>query len=223
MSSAPRESGAVITEANENRPEPRVAVDQYASTDSAVDGERSCQSSETFDFAAAYEHHSLNLSTSLRRMFGDGPPEPSDVTQQAFQKLMERQANEPVHDVKAFLWRTAKNIVISEKRRQTVQRRYEPDVETKFFSGGGVILDPQRVLIAKEQLYKINEVLRHMPAKRRRAFLLNRVEGLNVAEVGRRLGLSRSGALKHILKALAQLDELLTVESITNERDLCDK
>lgn len=159
--------------------------------------------------AAIYEQYASDLSLSLRRMFGNGPPDPDDVMQQAFQKLIERDREEQVHNYKAFLWRTAKNIVISEKRSQTVRRRYEPDVETKFFAGGGVILDPQRVLIAKDQLQHINEALREMPAKRRRAFMLNRIEGLNVSEVGRRLGLSRSGAHKHILKALAQLDEVI--------------
>lgn len=159
--------------------------------------------------AAIYKQYALDISLSLRRMFGDGPPDPDDVTQQAFHKLIERDRDEEVRNYKAFLWRTAKNIVISEKRSHAVCRRYEPDVETQFFSGGGVILDPQRVLIAKDQLQQLNEVLREMPAKRRRAFMLNRVEGLNVSEVGRRLGLSRSGAHKHILKALAQLDGLI--------------
>ncbi|MEM8983004.1 MAG: sigma-70 family RNA polymerase sigma factor [Pseudomonadota bacterium] len=221
MSSIRREDTAGSPETTYD--EAPIIDERVASQNSAVGDEQTSNGGQTLDFAVLYRQYSVNLSTSLRRMFGDGPPDPSDVTQQAFQKLMERDGDEPVRDVKAFLWRTAKNIVISDKRRQSVQNRYEPDVEAKFFAGGGVILDPQRVLIAKDQLQRINEVLRKMPPKRRRAFILNRVEGLNVAEVGRRLGLSRSGAHKHIVKAFAQLDELLEPEPSENEREQCDK
>ena len=37
-----------------------------------------------------YRDHWVALVGSLRRTFGDGPPDPDDIAQQAFQKLIER-------------------------------------------------------------------------------------------------------------------------------------
>lgn len=42
------------------------------------------------DIDALYRAHAGDLVAWLRKMFGDGPPEPEDMAQQAFLKLMER-------------------------------------------------------------------------------------------------------------------------------------
>ncbi|MEM7098400.1 MAG: sigma-70 family RNA polymerase sigma factor [Pseudomonadota bacterium] len=160
--------------------------------------------------ADLYANHAPVVSASIRRRFGDGPPDPDDITQLAFQKLLERNRPDEILNPQAFLLSTAKNLVLTEKRNQGVRTRYEPDVEEKFFTDRGDSLDPQRVVIAKEQLRLINQALDQMPRKRRRAFLLHRVEGLTVSEVGRRLDISRSAAQKHLVKAFAQIDTLLT-------------
>ncbi|MEM8862595.1 MAG: sigma factor-like helix-turn-helix DNA-binding protein [Chloroflexota bacterium] len=47
----------------------------------------------------------------------------------------------------------------------------------------------------------MNQALGDMPAKRRRAFVLHKVDGLSVSEVARRLKIARSPAQKHINKA----------------------
>ena len=156
-----------------------------------------------------YADYAPRLTRMLKQVFGEGPPDPHDITQLAFQKLLERNKQEQIRNHEAFLWQTARNLVLSHKRSEGVQARYEIDVEERFFSGGGAILDPQRVLLAREQLRHINFVLHKMPLKRRRAFILHRIEGLNVSEVARRLNLSRSGAQKHLSKAFAQLDHQL--------------
>ncbi|MEM1145652.1 MAG: sigma-70 family RNA polymerase sigma factor, partial [Pseudomonadota bacterium] len=142
-------------------------------------------SADSTSIAHLYTQYASNLTISLRRLFGDGPPDPDDITQMAFQKLLERDGAEDIRDPRAFLWRTAKNLVLTEKRRDVIRTKYEPDIEAKFFGGGGAILDPQRVLLAEDQLRLVNEVLHLMPEKRRRAFMLHRIEGLRVSDVAR--------------------------------------
>ncbi|MEM1088263.1 MAG: sigma-70 region 4 domain-containing protein, partial [Pseudomonadota bacterium] len=44
-------------------------------------------------------------------------------------------------------------------------------------------------------------VIDKMPENRRLAFLLHRVEGLNFSAVGRRLGMSSNGVVKHVTRA----------------------
>lgn len=156
-----------------------------------------------------YHSHAVQLAASVRKTYGDGPPDPEDVTQQAFQQLMERGDLETIDNLKAFLWRTARNIVLGVKRSQNVRSRYDFEVEQLYFPLKGDESTPERIIVAREQLRAINEVLRRMPSKRRRAVILHRVEGLSVAEVGRVLGISRQNAAKHLAKGVADLNVVL--------------
>lgn len=157
------------------------------------------------DIEALYSDYAGQLSASLRKAYGDGPPEPEDVSQQAFQKLMERGDLGSIDNLKAFLWRTAHNIVLLAKRSEGIRLRHEFEVEQIYFPLKNDGATPERILAAKDQLNTINEILRAMPVKRRRVVVLHRVEGLSMAEVGRRLGISRQSAAKHLTKAIADL------------------
>ncbi|MEM1173735.1 MAG: sigma-70 family RNA polymerase sigma factor [Pseudomonadota bacterium] len=159
---------------------------------------------------ALYRRQARIVAASIRRLFGNGPPDPDDVTQLAFQKLLEHAQPERIRNAEAFLWRTARNIVLNEKRSAGVAARHEADVADQFFAARGDNIDLQRVVLAKEELMLINTALRRMPAKRRRAFVLHRIDGLSVSDVGRQLGVSRSAAQKHIAKATALIDTLLS-------------
>lgn len=145
------------------------------------------------------------LVAFLRSRFGAGPPDPEDVAQQAFGKLMERDGLGDIENPRAFLWRTACNIAISEKRSLTRADRREADTATLLSLDDGYLLTPERVLEAKEQVAIASEVLRKMPVQRRRAFILTRIEGLSHRETALRLGVSRPAVSKHVAKATADL------------------
>ena len=138
--------------------------------------------------------------------------DPDDVAQQAFQKLIERGNIETISNLRAFVWRTARNIVLSTKRSATTRARYDYEVEQIYFPLKGDESTPERIILVREQLDTINEALRKMPEKRRRAIVLHRIEGLSVAEVGRRLGMSRQNAAKHLSKGMADLSVALLNE-----------
>ena len=162
------------------------------------------------DITALYRDHSRELIASLRKAFGAGPPDPEDVAQQAFQKLIEREDRSDIRDLKAFLWRTARNTFLKAVSKAGVRSRHDFEVEQLFFPARGDDSTPERILEVKEELQAINEVLRQMPQKRRHAFLLHKVEGLSVAAVARQLGISRTPAQKHITRAAHQIEVHLT-------------
>lgn len=165
---------------------------------------------ETRDpIADLYASHGEKVTALLRKHFGDGPPHPEDVTQAAFQKLLERSDLSDVRDLGGFLWQIARNLVLKEKRSMQVRTRYDYELENIYFPQRGDVLPPERVLTAREELKRINQALRAMPEKRRRAFVLHRIDGLNVSAVARRLKLSRSAANKHIVRAVEDIDRYL--------------
>ncbi|MEL7128809.1 MAG: sigma-70 family RNA polymerase sigma factor [Pseudomonadota bacterium] len=159
--------------------------------------------------ADLYMEYAETLTSALRTVYGDGPPAPEDIAQQSFYKLIERGNLDTIGNLKAFVWRTARNLVLAAKRSSKVRSSYDYEVEQIYFPLKGDISTPESIIEAKEQLRAVNELLLKMPEKRRRALMLHRVEGLSIAAVGRRLGISRSTAAQHVVRAAADLDLML--------------
>ncbi|MEM1088296.1 MAG: sigma-70 family RNA polymerase sigma factor [Pseudomonadota bacterium] len=153
-----------------------------------------------------YKARADKITRTLRAMFGDGPPDPEDVTQQAFEKLLARGDCSDIKDPQAFLWRTARNLCLKGRRHEDVRSKYDFEIEQLFFAQQGAETAPERVLRAREELALINEALRRMPELRRQAFVLSRIEGLTVTQVAQRLNISRSPATRHIQRACRDIE-----------------
>ncbi|MEM0909610.1 MAG: sigma-70 family RNA polymerase sigma factor [Pseudomonadota bacterium] len=174
--------------------------------ESNISDNKDISSTKLVDF---YRGYFGELAKTLRSMFGDGPPDPDDVAQEAFHRLMQRGDYASIKNLKAFVWRTARNILVTEKRHVAMRSRHDYEIEQFFFTIAGYDSSSEKVIEAREQLKLINDAIMKMPAMRRRAFVLNRIESLSVAEVGRQLGISRPGASKHIARATADIEAAL--------------
>lgn len=150
-----------------------------------------------------------DLSGYLRKVYGDGPPDPDDIAQQAFEKLAAYPDIERVRNLKAFLWRTARNLLISCKRSADVRSKYDYEIEHLFFAAKGSDESPEHVLEVRQQLRIIQKTLAEMPTKRRDAFLMHRVEGLTLTDTGKRLGVTRHAVVKHIARASVEIEAAL--------------
>ena len=192
---------------NNPRPDDRSlytnSADAAPSTEIEVDVTKTEMQSK---IATLYGEYADQLTATLRKFYGDGPPDPEDVAHQAFQRVLERGDIGSILNLRAFVWRTARNLVLAAKRSTGVRIRYDYEVEQIYFPLKGDESTPESIIEAKEQLERVNDLLLRMPQKRRRALMLHRVDGLNIAEVGRRLGISRSTAAQHIARAAADLD-----------------
>lgn len=174
-----------------------------------VSGSENVTESEGRRIREFYRDYIGELARTLRRMFGDGPPDPDDIAQDAFQKLIERGDLGSIKNLRAFVWRTARNLLTNAKNRNSMRSRYDYEIEQFYFALNGYGSSTETVIEAKEQIALINDILMTMPKMRRRAFVLNRVEGLSIADVCRRLGMSRPAASKHIIRAMADLESAL--------------
>ena len=162
------------------------------------------------DIASLYQEHAARLTAGLRKVFGEGPPAPEDVCQQAFCNLIERRGRADIRNPRAFLWRTACNIVFGARRAREVRARYDFEIEQLYFPPSDEKADPERILAVRAQLEAVKGILRDMPDKRRRALILHHIEGLSMTDVGRRLGISRQNAARHVSRAITDLNILLT-------------
>lgn len=197
-------------------PKPKINLgDREAASETSP---RLPEKSDHDEVSDLYATYARPLAASIRKAFGQGPPDPEDVAQQAFEKLIEHDDRASIRNPEGYLWRIARNLVLGEKRAQEVRTRHDYLVEQLFFPSQGDSSDPQRISLAGEQLNTINEALRKMPDRRRRAVILHRIDGLSVAEVGRRLGISRQNAALHVSRGIADINVALMEDAEPRSR-----
>jgi RNA polymerase sigma-70 factor (ECF subfamily) len=123
-----------------------------------------------------------------------------DVVHDAYVRVLERSSDEPIEQPRAFLYRTALNLVIDGHRRNTL-RQIEPlealDADERFYSPS-----PQATLAQGQRLEMVQRALNELPTVCRDCFLLRKLEGLSHLEIAERLGVSRSVVEKHIVNAM---------------------
>ena len=159
-----------------------------------------------------YEDYADQLVANIRRRFGNGPPDPEDIAHEAFRRVCEYPDWSNIRNIRGFLWRIASNLVMTAKTSEAIRSKYERDIEQVFFPEDGDLSTPETVIIARDQLDAINDLLAGMPERRRWALILHRLEGLTQQQVARRLGISRSAVAKHLNRAEKEVSELFLEE-----------
>ena len=166
-----------------------------------------------------YRRYCRELIAFVRAKVGAGPPEPEDVTQQAFLQYAALDEPDRIRNPRAFLYRTATNIVVNHRRRDVVIRRHvQSEMRDYEIFGERDGLNPEIVLLNKEQFAAVAVAVRKMPRRRRRFLLLHRIEGLTYAEIARRAGLSGAVVRKQVALAVRECASALPADPIAEEK-----
>lgn len=167
---------------------------------------------EQCEFARIYNRLFVKIKEGIRSTYGSGPPDPEDVAQAAFEKLGSRMRVADIRDPEGYVWIAARNILLSEKRAESVRRNNSEEVIRRLFPDTFVALDPERISAATEQLAQVVDTLAKMPERRREIFLLTRVHGLTLKEAGGHFGISKAAAIRHVALATQTLTKALETD-----------
>ncbi|MFV3129028.1 sigma-70 family RNA polymerase sigma factor [Niveispirillum sp. KHB5.9] len=152
------------------------------------------------DFDAFYRDHANWLAVWLRRHARCGH-RAADLAQDTFCRLLERPDLSMPDNPRRYLATVARRLLIDDSRRQASERA--------FLEAYCLLLDgeeapsPERVAMAVAELAALARLLEELPPKPRRAFLLNRLDGLSYAEISAELGVSVSMVKQYLARALA--------------------
>jgi RNA polymerase sigma-70 factor (ECF subfamily) len=153
------------------------------------------------------------LATPLVRYLAKKVPndeDANDLAQEAFLRMHKFQQSKDLENARAFLYRTANNLVIDQLRRARVHDRYmssemlpehSDEDEDKFAPSA------ERTVSAEEELDRIYEIVDRMPVKVRRAFLLHRGKDMSYSEIATEMNVSTSMVEKYIIQALKLIRE----------------
>lgn len=163
--------------------------------------------SDTFE--KLYDSLWSDLCGYIQAKFGAGPPEPADVAQTAFTRFAALDEPAQVKNPKAFLFATARNIVIDHYRRETRFDAYVSDVLHRSAEISLEAITPERVSLAKERFRILNDTVKQLPHKQQVVLSLNRFHGLSYSEISRKTGWSMSDISRQVTSAIQALSKAL--------------
>ena len=156
-----------------------------------------------------YRDHWRNLCTRLRRVFGTGPPEPEDLAQTAFTKLLEYADATALDDPASFLFRIAINVG-RDRRRHIV--RATAIIEEQLAPQGLEQVDritPSNVYETRECLAVTERAMATLTAKQREVLIRSRLRGETFEEIRDACGWSKADISRTLQAALGVLQSAM--------------
>ena len=165
-----------------------------------------------------YRRHAADIRATLLKTFGAGPPEPDDVVHEAFAKYASLDDPARVNNPRAFLYTTARNIVLDHKRRQ---KRVEAYVAQALHEAAALKLEgitSERVIIEKERFKIMVGAMKKLPRKQRVVLTMNRLHGKSYAEISRLTGWSAGDISRQMNAGLEAISEALDGKAKPSKR-----
>jgi len=136
--------------------------------------------------------------------------EAEDLTQETFVRLIGSHSFEMADEAQAFVFRVASNLLRDRGRSQNRMRRFatvplDAPAGEKFEPRLVEDINPERVLIAKENLGEVLACLDELGERTKNIFILFRLEGMKQKEIAAYYGIGLSTVEKHVMAAALRL------------------
>jgi RNA polymerase sigma-70 factor (ECF subfamily) len=145
------------------------------------------------------EHYYRELVSFLCARLGNRQAA-EDVAHDAYLRVLERTDSGQIEHPRAFLYRTALNLVVDRHRRHQVRQAESLDAleaDGRFLSA-----ELQQDMQLDQRLAMMQKALDELSKVCRDCFLLRKLDGLSHQQIAERLGISRSLVEKHIVNAM---------------------
>lgn len=174
----------------------------YQGVDDPVHGRNLCLS-------RAYRVLFRPLCGLIKHAFGQGPPEPEEVAQIAFEKLIHYRQRDQIRDLKAWLFIAARHVIIDYNRRQKLSQNYA--TEHVAFKSVHLIeqITPDSILEHRDEFQIVVAAMARLPEHQQAMIMMNRIEGFSYRAISRKTGWSIGYISGQLNDAMAQLTKAL--------------
>jgi len=131
----------------------------------------------------------------------------TDLAQDVFMKLWEKNDRFDASQVKGLLYKMAGDMFVSKIRRKAVEEKYQQGLVLRFSDQ-----TPQDDMEYKELKNRYEKALSLLGENQRVVFLMSRMEGLKYREIADRLDVSQKAVEKRMNQALAFLKQELMMK-----------
>lgn len=125
----------------------------------------------------------------------------ADIVQEAYARVLGvQQAGQPIHEPRALLYRTARNVLIDQQRHNALRETEDP--QTLDAMPAPAAQQPEEAYAAQQRVGRLVAAIEALPPRCREAFVLHKLDGLSHAEVAARMGISRNMVERHVMLAV---------------------
>jgi RNA polymerase sigma-70 factor (ECF subfamily) len=139
------------------------------------------------------------LLAAARKLVDDADAA-GDLVQEAFVRVLASEGWARIEAPRPYMLRMMRNLAIERLRRARVAR-FDQLSQLEGFEIPDEAPDAYRVLVGRQQMAALNAVLKRLPERCRRVFVMRRIEDHSPGEIARRLGVSVSTLEKRLARA----------------------
>jgi RNA polymerase sigma-70 factor (ECF subfamily) len=141
----------------------------------------------------------------------------TDFRQDVYVRVYQAAQKQIPDHPRQFLFTTARNLLIDRVRHeQVIPIEAAADLEALEIAVDTPA--PDRTLMARDELRRVQAALDRLPAREREAILLGRVEGLSRREIALRMGIAESAVAQYLSRGIRGLVNTLCNEPPTVRR-----
>jgi RNA polymerase sigma factor (sigma-70 family) len=172
------------------------------------------------DVGKLFREHNQTLVRFLNARLGS-EQEAKEIAQEAYVKLLQLERRGAISFMRAYLFRIAANLAIDRLRQRKSQGPHE-DIEL-FEELEDDDEQPERTVIATEQIEHIVRYMEELPERCAEAFVLHRFHGLRPTEVAAAMKISDRRVRSHLVRALMycklRMDGVAMYEALSRTRE----
>ena len=135
-----------------------------------------------------------------------------DVVQESYCRIATLTRTEHIDDPRRYLFRTARNVVLEQIRRERVVSIEAAsglaELEQAPEDGGS----PERIVAGRHALERVERLIEALPDRARQVFRLRKIEGVPQREIATRLGLTETVVENEVARGLRRILDQLTDE-----------
>lgn len=128
----------------------------------------------------------------------------TDVAQEVFTKLWEKQLEGTPQELKSLLYKMAGDMFVNHYRKQQVAKRYQESFKLEVTAN-----TPEEQVEYEELKAMYETALADLPEKQRTVFLMSRMEEMTYREIAERLELGVKAVEKRMSQALQSLKQAM--------------
>lgn len=152
-------------------------------------------------------HYDELLAFVMRRVASRALAE--DIVQDSYLRIAASGSGEVVQNPRAYLFRTASNLVADHWR--AAGRQHQPlSVAEGLQHMPDATPGPEGHALSLEELTVVESAIADMPERMREVFVMHRFGGLSYAEIAQELGIAKNTVVVHMMRALAQCQRRLS-------------
>ncbi|WP_409307314.1 RNA polymerase sigma factor [Pectobacterium sp. B1J-3] len=151
-----------------------------------------------------FNHYAQRLERYLNHKLRD-PQTAADLVQESFLRLAQRlEQNDDVEDKKAYLYKTANNLLLDHIRHQQrwQQTSSMDDTDARLDELPDTLPQLDQAAISRQELEQLAALLSTLPARSQQIFRMHRLEHMTQVQIAQQLNISLSTVEKHLANAL---------------------